>query len=62
MAVSGGSGAGETIVKSKGKQITLSLALLLAGGILILAGVLRGEAQTVLEKAIRICVECIGLG
>ncbi|MBP5288503.1 MAG: thioredoxin [Clostridia bacterium] len=49
-------------MKSKGKQITLSLALLLAGGILILAGVLRGEAQTVLEKAIRICVECIGLG
>ena len=37
--------------------------LLLAGGIIFLAiGVIRQEHLTVLEKAIRICLECIGIG
>jgi len=29
---------------------------------LIVAGVMTGEAQSVLAKATRICLECIGIG
>ena len=36
--------------------------MLCAGILLILFGVWRGEAETVFEKAIRICLECIGIG
>ena len=44
------------------KNIAVFLALLFIGVLLIAVGILRGEAQTVLEKAVRICVECMGLG
>jgi hypothetical protein len=33
-----------------------------AGVAFIVLGVSRGEAATVLMKAIRICLECIGIG
>ncbi len=37
--------------------------LLSAGGIVLMFfGILRGEADTVLKKAILICLECIGIG
>lgn len=45
-------------LKEKGAGI-----LLLAGGIIFLViGCIRKEHLTVLEKAIRICLECIGIG
>ena len=36
--------------------------LLSAGAVLMGAGLLRGEAAIVLQKAIILCLECIGLG
>lgn len=39
-----------------------SLVLLAAGVALIWAGLARGEGDRVLAKAVRICLECIGLG
>lgn len=37
-------------------------AVLLLGAVFVVLGVLRGENQTVLTKAINICLECIGIG
>lgn len=28
----------------------------------LLAGIYKGESQTVLQKAVNICLECIGVG
>ncbi len=36
--------------------------ILLASVMLILNGISRGEVGIVLSKAIRICLECIGIG
>ena len=36
--------------------------LALFGLVLTFIGLYRQEAQTVFEKAIRICLECIGIG
>ena len=38
------------------------LLLLAAGGLMLLFGLLRGEADTVFSKAIRLCMECVGIG
>lgn len=38
------------------------LLLLIAGVIFLAVGIARKEHSTVLEKAIRICLECIGIG
>ncbi|MFR1519269.1 MAG: CD1871A family CXXC motif-containing protein [Clostridia bacterium] len=37
-------------------------AILIAGLLFILLGIFRGEIQTVLRKAVNICLECIGIG
>ncbi len=38
------------------------LALLVIGITMVCLGVMRGEADAVLAKAIRLCLECIGIG
>jgi len=40
----------------------ISVILMLAGLVMLAAGFARGEADQVLAKAIRICLECIGIG
>ena len=40
----------------------LTAALLTAGAVLVAAGTAAGQHQQVLAKAIRICLECIGIG
>ena len=36
--------------------------LLAAGRVFFLVGIYRGEATTVLSKAIKLCMECVGIG
>lgn len=51
---------GECKMKKMKSAAPFVLLLLSVG--LILAGIISGEAQIVFEKAIRICLECIGIG
>lgn len=44
------------------RQRILRLVLLAVALLLILLGALNGSMRDVLEKAVRICTECIGLG
>lgn len=38
------------------------VALVAAGVAMVYLGAMRGEADAVLAKAIRLCLECIGIG
>jgi hypothetical protein len=40
----------------------ISTALIAIGLIFIIVGISRGEAEVVFQKAINICLECIGIG
>ena len=44
------------------RYVCPTCALLLTGAAFVGLGAWRGEAETVLRKAITICMECIGLG
>lgn len=44
------------------KNNKTALLLLLAGLALLALGIARGEVATVFEKAVRICLECVGIG
>jgi len=46
----------------KRKKTVVQLGLLLIAAVFIIVGCIRGEAATVLKKAVNICFECIGLG
>jgi hypothetical protein len=39
-----------------------AVGVFLLGAVLLTVGVMRGEMDIVLQKAVRICLECIGLG
>ena len=47
---------------SHAKKAAAQAVLLIAGISMLCIGVLRGEAATVLSKAIKLCLECVGIG
>lgn len=47
---------------SHGKKAAVQAALLLLAAAMLGYGVWRGEVDTVLSKAIRLCLECVGIG
>ncbi len=47
---------------SAAKRNIASFAILFLGIVLVVTGIIRTEHETVLEKAINICLECIGIG
>ena len=51
----------EIFVKSKTKAV-LQAVLLIAGVVMLIYGAYRGEAATILSKAIKLCLECVGIG
>lgn len=44
------------------RRTQLRIAAAAAGIFFLAAGLLRGEFADVLQKAVRICLECIGIG
>ena len=44
------------------KKMAAQVVLLVAGAAMLCFGVWRGEAATVLNKAIKLCLECVGIG
>lgn len=44
------------------KKVLAQLILLFTGTAFVLYGAFRGEAGIVLAKAVRICLECVGIG
>ncbi|MBQ2095789.1 MAG: hypothetical protein II474_07785 [Firmicutes bacterium] len=44
------------------RRTQLRIAVLLAGVAFLAFGLARGEFSDVLQKAMRICLECIGIG
>ena len=47
---------------SHGKKAAAQAALLIVGAALLCFGIWRGEAATVLSKAVKLCLECVGIG
>ena len=46
----------------RSKKAIAQAALLVAGAAMLCYGTMRGEAATVLSKAIKLCLECVGIG
>ena len=46
----------------RAKKAVVQVLLIAAGIAMVCFGSLRGEAGAVLSKAIRLCLECVGIG
>ena len=46
----------------KAKKAVIQVLFLIAGAAMLCFGIMRGEADSVLSKAIRLCLECVGIG
>ncbi len=46
----------------KGMSVKYGILLSVIGAVIMIAGALNGEASDIYEKAVRICLECIGIG
>ena len=44
------------------KKAAAQVVLLIAGAAMLCFGAWRGEAATVFSKAIKLCLECVGIG
>ena len=47
---------------SRNKKIAVQALILCVAATMIVYGISRGENVTILNKAVNICLECIGLG
>lgn len=46
---------------SNSKKIVVQVVLLVVGVAMLFYGIYRGEAAAVLSKAIKLCLECVGI-
>ena len=46
----------------KAKKAVFQGLLLIVGVAMLCFGAMRGEVDTVLSKAVRLCLECVGIG
>ncbi len=53
---------GDFLRKQLSKKAAVQILFLLLGLAFLVCGVMRGEADTVLNKAIKLCLECVGIG
>ena len=44
------------------QKVAAQIALLITGAAMLCFGAWRDEAATVLSKAIKLCLECVGIG
>ena len=44
------------------KKVAVQVLLLFIGIAMLVFGIWRDETQTVFSKAIRLCMECVGIG
>lgn len=44
------------------KKALSQVVLLVSGAVMLGFGAMRGEVETVLSKAIKLCLECVGIG
>lgn len=46
----------------RAKKAIFQGLLLIVGIVMLCFGAMRGEVDTVLSKAVRLCLECVGIG
>lgn len=47
---------------SREKRAAVQIVLLILGTAMVCFGIYRGETAIVLGKAVRVCLECVGIG